>query len=130
MSDETFQTVRLLLSLPSAGIGVAALALCWRNRRAKPRAAVLFAAGLLVLLGKLGLGGLLWETPGLGAELINLGFDYTAVWTVWAAFAAATDVLAGVLVTCAVFLPEPDRAPPPVRPDPPGTTAPRQRGRP
>ena len=111
MSEDVWRATRLALTVPSVAAGAAAVAVAWLNRRRKPRAARLYAAGVLVLLGRMGAGELLWRGPGWMESVISAGVHFYTADVLWTAYSAAADLAACGLVTAAVFLPEPDPGP-------------------
>ena len=98
MDENAGHVLRLALAIPTAAVGAGALALAWRARRTRPRAAGLFAAGAAVLVGWTGLEYAIYDWPDLNTTANEVfAVDWEASWAFWWAAEQVAHVLALLL---------------------------------
>ena len=107
MDETTGHVLRLIFAIPTVAVGIAALALAWRSRRAGGLRAGLFAAGAATLLGWIALEYAIYDWPDLNYSLTeHLGVDFEASWSFWWALEQAAHTLA-LLLFAGAFLTRP-----------------------
>ena len=105
VEDPAGLALRLLLSLPTLAVGIAAVAVALHARRRKPRSAALFAAGVAVTVGWVGLEFAAYDWPDLNGILMNNGMEWNVAFTLFWGAEQVAHTLA-LLLFAAAFLVE------------------------
>ena len=103
MNDEIWTWIWALLGLPIAAVGVGALVVAFRQRRERPTAARLFAAGVVLLLGGEGVDLLLFTIFPIH-EWLGPAVDVQVGYLLVGGLRQAVNVLAALLITASVFV--------------------------
>ena len=121
MSDSPWTWIWVLLGLPLAAAGVGALVVAYRNRGAKPTAARLFALGVVLLLGNAGVELLVYTLFPIHEWLDSSVIGLEVAYLLMGVLRQAISVVAALLITAAVFVPDDPPQREPHVPSPPPT---------